>query len=112
MYSEAQLKQALSDTRSELQSLFGDNLSQVLLYGSYARGDQDDESDIDVMALVDLPDTQLAKYRRRVSELSSDIDLRYDVFLSIVLQDTDTFRRYANTIPFFQNVNREGIKVG
>ena len=81
------------------------------LYGSYARGDFDAESDIDIMALVDLPKEQLAMYRRKVSDLSSDLDLKYDVLLSIKLQDKDTFLRFSNMLPFFQNIMKEGKRV-
>ena len=45
------LNAVLRDTVSGLQKLFGDRLKNIWLYGSYARGDQTDESDIDVMAL-------------------------------------------------------------
>ena len=112
MYRQEHLSQVLDNTRSGLLGIFGDCLERVLLFGSYARGDQDEESDIDVMALVKMPKEQLAGYRRRVNHLSSEIDLRHDVFLSITLQDSETFHRFAHTLPFFQNVSREGIPVG
>ena len=63
------------------------------------------------MALVNLPKTALSQYRRMVSDLSSSIDLRRDVLLSIKLQDMDSFQRYGNTLPYFQNVRREGVRV-
>ena len=111
MCSRIQLQQVLSEIHTGLYSIFGEALEQVLLYGSYARGDQDRESDIDVMALINMPKEQLAKYRHTVNRFSSEIDLRHDVFSSIKLQDTDTFYRYADILPFFQNVNREGIRI-
>ena len=49
--------------QSGLTELFGSRLEKVLLYGSYARGEQDEESDIDVMAPVDLPREQLETNR-------------------------------------------------
>lgn len=112
MCTQLQLQQVLSDAQKGLAELFGPQLERVLLYGSYARGDQDEESDIDVMALVDMPREQLEKYRRAISRLSTDIDLQHDVFLSIKLQDTDTFHRWSDTLPFFRNVIEEGIVVG
>lgn len=99
------------DMCRSLNDLFGEKLNHLWLYGSYARGDFDAESDVDVMALVDLPKEELAAYRRRVSDISSDLDLRYDVVLSIKLQDTDTFQRFSNTLPFFKNVLKEGISI-
>ena len=105
------LNNLMKETYSALSSVFGEKLDEVWLYGSYARGDFDAESDIDIMALVDLPKEQLATYRRKVSDLSSDHALKYDVILSIKLQDKDTFLRFSNTLPYFQNVMREGKRV-
>ena len=112
MCRQEQLRQVLDMAQSGLLGIFVDSLERILLFGSYARGDQDEESDIDVMALVNMPGDQLAGYRRRVNHLSSEIDLQHDVFLSITLQDSETFHRFAQTLPFFQNVSREGIPVG
>ena len=105
------LNNLMKETYSALSSVFGEKLDEVWLYGSYARGDFDAESDIDIMALVDLPKEQLAMYRRKVSDLSSDLDLKYDVLLSIKLQDKATFLRFSNTLPFFQNIMKEGKRV-
>lgn len=111
MCTKAQLQSVLTDTQNGLYKIFGVSLQKVLLYGSYARGEETSESDIDVMALVDMSREELASYRRAVSDFSSTLDLQYGVLLSIKLQDTETFNRYANTLPFFQNVVREGISV-
>ena len=109
--SNVGLNNLMKETYSALSRVFGEKLDEVWLYGSYARGDFDAESDIDIMALVDLPKEQLATYRRKVSDLSSDLDLKYDVLLSIKLQDKATFLRFSNTLAFFQNVMREGKRV-
>lgn len=106
-----ELDVVLNKTKDGLFRIFGKDLLDVLLYGSYARGEQDEESDIDVLALVDLSKPELAKYRRTVSDLSSEIDLEHDVLLSIKLQDAETFRRFGQTLPFFGNVMREGISI-
>ena len=60
----------------EVKKDFGDRLEKVLLYGSYAREDYNSESDIDVMALVNMPKEALYSYRRKVSDFSSEMDLR------------------------------------
>ena len=39
----------------EIKKIYGTHLQKIILYGSYARGDYTQESDIDIMILVDLP---------------------------------------------------------
>ena len=109
MLNRKDLGPVMRETRNGLSLMFGDRLEDVLLYGSFARGTQNDESDVDVMALVRLPQEELSRYRRQVSDFSSALDLKYDVLLSIVLQDADDFSRHRDTLPFYRNVMREGI---
>lgn len=106
--SDTGFNNLIKETYGILRNVFGDKLDQVWLYGSYARGDYDSESDVDIMALVDLSKKELSQYRRKVSDITSELDLKYDVLLSIKLQDKDTFLLYANTLPFFKNVMKEG----
>ena len=44
-----------------IQLLLGSGLYAIILYGSYARGDYNNNSDIDIMILVDLPETEIKK---------------------------------------------------
>lgn len=111
MCSKNTLELLLKETRDGLRGFFGDKLCSVILYGSYARGDYDDESDIDVMALVDMEKEELSAYRRQIVNYSCDLDLKYDVVLSIKLQDKATFDRWGAVLPFFKNVKREGVFV-
>lgn len=111
MCTKSELQTILSITHKYLEGIFGDQLENVLLYGSYARGDNTSESDIDVMALVNMPKEMMYTYRREISDFSSDIDLKYGVLLSIKLQDTETFNRYSSVLPFYKNVIKEGISI-
>lgn len=111
MCSKNTLQQLLDETVAGLRELFGEKLDRVILYGSYARGDYDEESDIDVMALVKMDREELAGYRRRVNAFSNQLDLKHDVLLSIRLQDKETFTQWADTLPFFKNVIRDGVLI-
>ena len=111
MCSKDTITMALDEVRDGLSAIFGRKLQNVLLYGSYARGDQDEESDVDVLALVSLPMKELDAYEDATLDLSVAVGLRYDVLFSILLQDTETFTKYKKAVPFFQNVMREGISL-
>lgn len=111
MCNKNTLDTILKETHNGLKKIFGDNLDNIIIYGSYARGDYDDESDIDVLALVNLEKSELSKYRRTVSEFANDIDLKYDVLLSVKLQDKFTFEKYSSALPYYMNVLREGVDI-
>lgn len=111
MCSKASLDLLLTETGEELKKIFGSKLVDLILYGSYARGDFDSESDIDLMALIDMDKKDIIKYRRTVSDLANDIDLKYDVLLSVKLQDKFTFNKYADVLPYYKNIAREGLTV-
>ena len=49
----------------EAKRIFGNKLRAVILYGSYARGDFEPDSDIDIMVLLDIPVEQLPEARKK-----------------------------------------------
>lgn len=57
----------------EVKKVFGGSLRQVILYGSYARGDYREDSDVDVMILVDLTDMEIKEYQRKLSEVDTEL---------------------------------------
>ena len=79
------------------------------LYGSYARGDQDDQSDVDILITVNAQEEQLRGLRRTVAIINSRLSLKYDVTVSITLKSAASFDRYAEYVPYYQNVRREGL---
>lgn len=109
MCDKAMLHKVLTTAKNGMKAIFGEHLTAIYLYGSYARNEADDESDIDLIVLLDMPKDEISKHRRTVSNFSSDIDLEYDVLVSIKLQDLQTFTKYKTTLPFFQNVLKEGV---
>ena len=87
----------------------GDKLDKVILYGSYARGDYDSESDIDIMVLADIPRDDCWSEYLKISELTWKLDLEHDVLVSVNVTDCATFYKYADILPFYMNVLKEGV---
>ena len=88
---------------------FGDDFHSVVLYGSYARGDYDDESDVDIMIMVNKNREELAGFRSLVNNYCADLDLQYNVVLSSKLQSRAFFDEWKTEMPFYKNVERDGI---
>lgn len=106
-----QLNIILNRIASEASAIFGERLHSVILFGSYARGDFDENSDIDIMILADVEPLELLQYHSAINKLSGILLYDYGIFVSIVEKDLNTFIRYADVLPFYQNIKKEGVKI-
>lgn len=109
MCSKDQLNSITESVTTYAKELFADKLKNVILFGSYARGDYDEESDIDIMVIADYDKNELKQFNAQLDALSSDLSLNNSTTVFISLQDLDTFNKYKDYSAFFQNVCREGI---
>lgn len=109
MCTKSQLSVVTADVVEKAKAILGEKLSAVILYGSYARGDYDKESDIDIMIIADISTSEIPKFNKELTDYSVDVDLENDVVLSITIQDKSTYDRYKNTYPFFRNIEKEGV---
>lgn len=111
MCTAQQLNDLTADLVSEYRSLFGNSLRQVILYGSYARGDFDEESDVDVAALVDCPRETLHKAFEQLGEISSELSLTYGITVSPTAIPFADFQNYQDALPYYRNIHDEGVQL-
>ena len=100
-------EQILDRFKMRLKDVLSDNLVEVRLFGSKARGDARKDSDIDVLVIVSSDD-----WRRSdaVYSIVTDILLETDVCISPkVISQKEYTRLHNNGNPFIENVTREGI---
>jgi len=110
MIEKTKLDELLSKFYNEMRSIFKDKLIQVILFGSYTTGNQDEESDIDVMILVDVDKIKAKEYMESVINVVCELDLEYDVVLSPIIQSCEEFNEYKDVLPFFKNVQK-GVRI-
>ena len=112
MCTKSELQIILTEIADTAKETFGEHLDSVILYGSYARGDYTPESDVDIMILVrGIAPEELWKYKNPIIRKESELGLEYDLVISATIKDIETFNRYIDVLPFYQNVMKEGIKV-
>ena len=96
----------MKELKEGLVGIYGEKLKAVYLYGSYARGDYRQGSDVDVMIL-------LSDYKnyweelRRSTELASDISLEYDVTVSRLIMKVIQWKE--SDMPVLRNIHKEGV---
>lgn len=113
MCTKSELQIILNEIADTAKETFGEHLDSVILYGSYARGDYTPESDVDIMILVKgIAPEELWKYRSSITSKSSELGLEYNLVIVPLIKDVDTFKKYMGVLPFYQNVDKEGIRIG
>ena len=95
-----------------LQKIYGKHLKKVILYGSYARGDYRDDSDIDITAIVRGNRVELQKKLKKMWDFSTEVGLAYDVIVSPTVIPYDEFEQYKEKLPYYRNIVKEGRKIG
>ena len=94
-----------------IQLLLGSDLYAIILYGSYARGDYNNNSDVDIMILVDLPETEIKKIENDVYDVAFEIEINTGINISPVIKNRAQFEYWVDTLPYYRNVRDEGITI-
>lgn len=93
----------------EVQKIYGTHLKSVILYGSYARGDDTADSDVDIMLLVDLASEEIDAYSDALSELGFEYNVNHDVWMMPVVTNIEQFKHWEAAYPFYANVQKDGV---
>ena len=93
----------------KVRRILGKNLKQVILYGSYARGDYTEDSDIDIMVLTTLTDKEIEQIETEIYDLAFDFLMDYGVDINVVIKNEKQFNYWLGALPFYNNVKKEGV---
>ena len=86
--------------------IYGDNLISIILYGSVARNEATEDSDIDIAFLVKNDTYEL---HDKMLDVIVELNLEYDQLISPLLIEIDKFNKWRNVMPYYINIEREGI---
>lgn len=102
------IRKILAETRQELEKKYAQRLKQMILFGSYARGDHSNDSDIDIILLLNKSNS-LSAERDIYLPITSRLSLKYDKVISIIPMKVEEFKRKKT--PLILNVHKEGISL-
>jgi len=109
------LNPVINDITKELsrntQDILGDRLRKIILFGSYARGDYEEYSDLDIMVLADFDENELRTLERKLGRISSQASLDHDITVSLLLNNESLFMSRLHISPFYRNVLSEGVEI-
>lgn len=97
------------DFSRQVKKILGNNLSKVILYGSYARGDYTSNSDMDIMILTTLSDREIEQIENSIFDLVFDFQIEHSIDISVVIKNENQFNYWLGALPFYDNVQKEGV---
>lgn len=106
------IKNILTEYVNGLIKIIGSNLNKVILFGSYVNNTQNlngEISDIDIMILIDIDEKYIKDIEKNVLDYSFDMDLKYNILLSPIVETLENYNNRITYMPFYQNIEKEGV---
>jgi len=99
-------QKAVEEFTRKITGLYATRLNKVVLYGSWARGDATEDSDIDLLVVFAgqvVPGLEID----RMIDIVTDINLEYNVLLAVYPVSEHDYATLNS--PLLLNIRREGI---
>jgi uncharacterized protein len=106
-----EIKSLLSEISEKFRETIKDKLVELVLFGSYARGNPEQYSDVDIFVLIDDSDKNIKNYSNALDDFEHDLTLKYGVLVSTIMVNYKRFEEYKDVLPFYMNVEKEGVKI-
>lgn len=90
-----------------LQEIFRENIKMIILYGSVARNEASEDSDIDIAIII--KENMDDKTKEKFFQWSADLDIQYGKVFSIIDIQEEKIEKWGKILPFYKNVQEEGI---
>jgi predicted nucleotidyltransferase len=103
------VKQIAKEYKAVLHELYGEELAELVLFGSYARGDQHEESDVDFAIVLYNPTTRSAAELVKTSPIASRLSLKYGLIVSSL--PVSLHKKQTSRQGVFENIRKEGIAI-
>ena len=98
-----------NEYKANLRDLYGNELVELILFGSYARGDFRKESDVDFAVVLRKPTVRPAEEILKTSPISVQLELKYGMMLSTLPVSME--KKQTSMQGVYQDIRKEGIVI-
>ena len=103
------VKKVAEEYKQSLKALYGNELVELILFGSYARGDYHNESDLDFAIVFNNSNTRPSSEILKISPISSRLSLKHGIMISSLPVSRD--KKDNSMQGVYQEIRREGIRI-
>ena len=107
--NKTDLAKVLQELTTQIQHLLGDKLNKIVLFGSYARGDNTKCSDVDILILTNMTPQENNAIFHELNKIFSRLGLEHDILLSLYLIDKASYDSRRTFYSFYQNIEKDGV---
>ncbi len=97
--------------KEAVSQILGERLKGIILYGSYARGDFKQDSDMDIMILADIQPEEISNLADRIYDITYDFEVKYEMEINPSIQSIQVYEQWKGVYPFFMNIEKDGVAV-
>lgn len=105
----AKLMKVLNKMSDNISNVYDGKLDKVIVYGSYARGEEQVDSDIDIVLVLNEEETE--EMHDVMTDIVVDYELEYGKTLSVIVIDNKDYSVWKDVHPFYKNINKEGVVI-
>lgn len=100
-------QEMISDLITGVTDILANNVLEIILYGSVARKEETEESDIDIAIILKKSFDRETK--EKFISWAADMDLKYEKVFSIIDIEQESYNKWNRVLPFYRNISKEGI---
>ncbi len=105
------IRKSVKEAYELLEKIFSGDLCCAFLYGSCARGDYREDSDIDIAIMTKSGRLEAKKYNTSLAELATILAIKYNVIVNFVCIPYEEYEEKKSWYPYFASIEREGIRL-
>ena len=102
------MERRLKQYTEEIAKIYGKHLKSVILYGSYARGDYTEDSDIDIALLLKSDRLKAKKYGSVLANIATELAMKYFAVVNFVCLPYEEYIDKNDWYDYFRNIKQEG----
>lgn len=111
MRTKQEVEKIIVELCGKVAPLFPQSRIEAILFGSYARGNADSGSDIDVLLLVDASRQDILDRNWQIGSAAAELLLNHGVMVSPIVENREYFNKNIQLLPFYRNIESEGVRI-